>query len=75
MIKRWQYRIVKKQKKYGVHPVYEDENGDIVRIGDNPDSIFADSMGELEEIFEDIKRALKQPIIDWSTGEEIQELN
>lgn len=67
----WNYRIVKKQNKYGFHPVYTDENGDIIRIEDEPERIFADSMEELEKEFESIKEAWQKPIINWSNGEEI----
>lgn len=70
-MKNWSYRVVLKQKKYGFHPVYTDDNGDIFRIGDEPERIFADSIEELKEEFESIKEALQQPVINWSTGEEL----
>jgi len=37
MITGWRYRIVKKEGKYGFHPVFIDENGDIVNINDMPE--------------------------------------
>ena len=71
----WNYRIVKKQGKYGFHPVFVDENGNITRIVDEPERIFADSMEELKNEFNSIKEAWQKPTINWFTGEEIQELN
>lgn len=63
----WRYRIVKKEGKYGFHPVFIDENGDIVNINDMPE-VCEDSLMKLTEM---IDEAWDYPVLDYNTGEEI----
>lgn len=63
----WNYRIVKKEGKYGIHPVFIDENKDIVNINDMPE-VCEDSLLKLQT---KINEAWNYPILDYDTGEEI----
>lgn len=66
----WQYRIVKKDGLYGFHPVFVDENGDIVNINDMP-AIWADTLNGLLTEQNVINKAWDYPVLDYNTGEEI----
>jgi hypothetical protein len=66
----WTYRIVKKGEQYGFWLVFVDENGDIVKIDEKPEAVYASSMEGLEEKFDLIKDAWENPVIDYNTGEE-----
>lgn len=61
----WQYRIVKKDGKYGIHPVFIDENGDIVNINDMPE-VCENSLVELGTKTRDI---WDYPVLNFETGE------
>lgn len=67
----WRYRIVKKEGKYGFHPVFVDENGDIVNINDMPE-VCEDSLVKLKSM---LREAWEYPVLDYNTGEKIQEAN
>jgi hypothetical protein len=67
----WRYRIVKKEGKYGFHPVFIDENGDIVNINDMPE-VCEDN---LQELAKKIAEAWHHAIINYDKGEEIEEAN
>lgn len=63
----WRYRILKKEGKYGFHPVFIDENLHIVNINDMPE-VCEDTLMKLGEMIEE---AWNYPVIDYNTGEEI----
>lgn len=63
----WRYRIVKKEGKYGFHPVFIDENGDIVNINDMPE-VCEDSLEKLARM---IGEAWDYPVLDYETGEDL----
>lgn len=63
----WRYRIVKKENKYGFHPVFIDENGDIVNINDMPE-VCEDSLEKLARM---IGEAWDYPVLDYETGEDL----
>lgn len=63
----WRYRIVKKDCKYGFHPVFIDENGDIVNINDMPE-VCEDSLEKLERM---TREAWNYPVLDYETGEDL----
>ena len=67
MITGWRYRIVKKEGKYGFHPVFIDENGDIVNINDMPE-VCEDSLEKLASM---IGEAWDYPVLDYETGEDL----
>ena len=72
------YRIVKKQNKYGLYPVFIDENNDIVNIHNMPVYV-KDSLIDLQTVQDKagiplpslMKEAWDYPVIDYETGEEI----
>lgn len=66
----WRYRIVKKEGKYGFHPVFIDGNNDIVNINDMP-AIYADSLAGLLKEENIMKEAWDYPVINYDTGEEL----
>lgn len=72
----WKYRIVKKEGKYGLYPVFIDDNQDVVNIHNMP-VYLEDSMLELLTVQDKagiplpslMKEAWDYPVIDYSTGE------
>jgi hypothetical protein len=79
----WNYRVVKKVTKiplgetditYEVHDVYYDENLDIVNIG-KISFPMSDDVDGLKWILKKMLEACKKPVIDYNTGEEIEEAN
>ena len=80
----WNYRITKEirhhkylhepETLFGIREVYYDENGDISGISEMPD-IIAESVDELKNILDRMKECCDKPLIDYNTGEEIQEVN
>lgn len=82
MTTRWTYRIIKQQNKYGLYPVFVDENQDVVNIHNMP-VYLNDSLLDLLAVQDTagiplpslMKEAWDYPVIDYNTGEEIQELN
>jgi len=74
----WKYRIVKQQDKYGLYPVFIDENQDVVNIHNMPVYV-QDSLIDLQTVQDKagiplpslVKEAWKYPVIDYETGEEI----
>ena len=77
----WTYRVIKKTIAreyldnslpiYGIHQVYI-ENGDIVRIEENPAPIFDENLDKLKDTIEKIKVCLEKPVIDYDSGKEIE---
>lgn len=63
----WRYRIVKKENKYGFHPVFIDKNGDIVNINDMPE-VCEDSLEKLARM---IREAWDYPVLNYETGEDL----
>ena len=78
----WTYRILKKEDKYGLYPVFIDDNQDVVNIHNMP-VYLKDSMLELQAVQDKagiplpslMKEAWDYPVLDYKTGEEIQEVN
>ena len=80
----WNYRITKEirhhkylhepETLFGIREVYYDENGDISGISEMPD-IIAESVDELKNILDRMIECCDKPVIDYNTGEEIQEVN
>ena len=70
----WQYRIVKKDINWGFHHVFIDDNGDIVNIGDMP-AIWSDTIEGLLKEQNLMSKAWDYPVLDYNTGEEIQDRN
>lgn len=78
----WTYRILKKEDKYGLYPVFIDDNQDVVNIHNMP-VYLKDSMLELQAVQDKagiplpslMKEAWDYPVLDYNTGEEIQERN
>ena len=80
----WNYRITKEirhhkylhepETLFGIREVYYDENGDVSGMSEMPD-IIAESVDELKNILEKMTECCDKPVIDYNTGEEIQEVN
>ena len=80
----WNYRITKEirhhkylhepETLFGIREVYYDENGDISGISEMPD-IIAESVDELKNILGRMTECCDKPLIDYNTGEEIQDRN
>ena len=77
----WSYRVVKKVTKiplgetditYEIHDVYLDESLDIVNIGRLSFPI-GDDVESLQWRLERMMEACKKPVIDYNTGEEVNE--
>ncbi|NDB61999.1 hypothetical protein EB001_26700 [bacterium] len=80
----WSYRVVKTVTKiplgdidisYSIHTVYTDENNDIVNISEHPAYPIGDDTESLKWQLERMMKSLNKPIIDYHTGEEIEENN
>jgi hypothetical protein len=78
----WSYRVVKYVTKiplgdtdisYGVHSVYTDYNGDIVNISENPTYPISDALEGLKNVLSKMMESCNKPVIDYHTGEEIEE--
>ena len=59
---------------FEIREVFYDENGDISSIADPPD-VFAYSLEGLKWTLNKMLESCDKPIVDYNTGEEIQELN
>lgn len=80
----WNYRITKEirhhkylhepETLYGIREVYYDENGDISGMSEMPD-IIGESIEEIKNILNLMIGCCDKDIIDYNTGETIQELN
>jgi hypothetical protein len=77
----WNYRVVKKVTKiplgetdisYEIHDVYLDENLDIVNIG-RLSFPRGDDVESLQWSLERMTEACSKPVIDYNTGEEVNE--
>ena len=78
----WSYRVVKTVTKiplgdidisYSIHTVYTDENGDIVNISEKPSYAISDDTESLKWNLERMMLACDNPVIDYNTGEELNE--
>ena len=78
----WTYRIFKKEDKYGLYPVFIDDNQDVVNIHNMPVYLSYSLPGLLA--LQDkagiplpslMKEAWDYPVLDYNTGEEIQDRN
>jgi hypothetical protein len=77
----WNYRVIKKVTKiplgetditYEIHDVYLDENLDIVNIG-RLSFPTGDDVESLQWSLERMLEACKKPVLDYNTGEELEE--
>ena len=74
----WKYRIIKKENKYGLYPVFIDENKDIVNINNMP-VYLSDKILDLATVENKaglplpslMKEAWDYPVIDYNSGEYI----
>jgi len=74
----WTYRIIKKQNKYGLYPVFIDENEDVVNIHNTP-VYLSDTILDLVTVENKaglpipslMKEAWDYPVLDYNTGEEL----
>jgi hypothetical protein len=78
----WNYRVVKTVTKiplgdtdisYGIHEVYYDSNGDIISISEGLAHPISDDLEGLQWNLERMIEACKKPVIDYNTGEELNE--
>ena len=81
----WNFRITKELRThkdghydpkimYGIRDVFVDENGDIVNFG-NKLYILLENANNIKIALQQMLLACDKPVIDYLTGEEIQELN
>lgn len=74
----WKYRIIKKENKYGLYPVFIDENKDVVNIHNMP-VYLSDKILDLATVENKaglplpslMKEAWDYPVIDYNSGEYI----
>lgn len=74
----WKYRIIKKENKYGLYPVFIDENKDVVNIHNMP-IYLSDTILDLATVENKaglplpslMKEAWDYPVIDYNSGEYI----
>lgn len=74
----WKYRILKKESKYGLYPVFIDDNQDVVNIHNMP-VYLSDSLPDLLVLQDKagipfpslMKEAWDYPVLDYDSGEEI----
>jgi len=80
----WSYRVVKQVTKiplgdidisYSIHEVYYDSNGDIINISECLAHPISDDIEGLQWNLERMIEACKKPVINYNTGEEIQDRN
>jgi hypothetical protein len=80
----WSYRVVKQVTKiplgdidisYSIHEVYYDSNGDIINISEGLAHPISDDIEGLQWNLERMIEACKKPVINYNTGEEIQDRN
>lgn len=78
----WNYRVVKTITKiplgdtdisYGIHEVYYGDNGDIVNISESLAHPISDDLNGLKWNLERMMEACNKPVIDYNTGEEVNE--
>lgn len=80
----WNYRITTRlythkylhdpETLYEIREVYYDENGDIVSFSEQPD-IIGHSLQEVKDTLRRMIECCDKPIIDYNSGEEIQDRN
>lgn len=80
----WNYRITKEvynhkylaepETIYGVREVYYDDNEDIVNFSEKP-IIIGDSLQEVKDTLTRMIECCDKPVLDYNTGENIQEAN
>lgn len=80
----WNYRLTKEIIRnkyltepeiiYGIREVFYNENGDISGFSEEPD-IISDSIDGMKDILTKMLESCDRPLIDYNTGEEIQEVN
>ena len=80
----WNYRLTKEiihnkylaepEIIYGIREVFYDENGDISGFSEEPD-VISDSFDGMKDILTKMLEGCNKPLIDYNTGEEIQEVN
>lgn len=78
----WSYRVVKTVTKiplgdtdisYGIHEVYYDSNWDIINISEGLAHPISDDLEGLQWNLERMIEACKKPVIDYNTGEELNQ--
>jgi hypothetical protein len=80
----WNYRLTKEiihnkyvaepEILYGIREVFYDENGDISGFSEEPD-VVSDSVDGMKDILTKMLMSCDKPLIDYNTGEEIQDRN
>lgn len=80
----WNYRAFKSvyndeysdetETLFEIREVFYDDNGDITNIAD-PADVVADSLEGLKWTLNKMLESCGKPIVDYDTGEEIQDLN
>jgi hypothetical protein len=78
----WNYRVVKSVTKiplgdmdtsYCIHTVFTDDNGTIVNISEKPSYAIGDDIESLKWNLESMMLSVDKPIIDYNTGEELNQ--
>lgn len=78
----WNYRVVKTVTKiplgemdvsYGIHEVYYDSNGTIINISESLAHPISDDLEGLRWNLKEMMEACNKPVIDYNTGEEVNE--
>lgn len=78
----WNYRIMLHtgnlptggvEKSLAIHGVYYDDSGNLEGWTESPDYIAGESIEDIKENLELMKRALDRPILDYETGKEVKD--
>jgi hypothetical protein len=67
----WNYRVVKKHDRVGIHGVYYDDAGGIRSIDENPSTLCDETFDGLRSRWQLMREALNQEIIDFETFQPI----
>ena len=80
----WNYRLTKEiihnkylaepEILYGIREVFYDKNGDIVNLAEEPD-VISNSIEGMRDILGKMLKSCDKAIINYNTGEEVQEVN
>jgi len=66
-VSSWNYRVVRKDGRLGVHSAYYDESGKIEGLSIDPCSPQADSIEELEANLQLMVESLRSAIVDFDS--------
>lgn len=68
-MRHWNYRVIKRvhetEEAFGIHECYYDSAGLIHSVTENPCPVVAESMAELRDLLDRMKRALNSPVLDF----------